>query len=114
MTTPDFIIALFYAVDQEMLEVPKHPDAKLYPSEVVTLALLHAIKGGGTRAFYRWLRRDFWRFFRTSRSVRAWPDSSRPTRHGPRAFWRRRRCSVSLTATASSCSTPRGKAAAPP
>ena len=59
MTTPDFIIALFYAVDQEMLDVPKHPDAKLYPSEVVTLALLHAIKGGGTRAFYRWLTRDY-------------------------------------------------------
>src|SRR5215475_15427873 len=59
MTTPDFIIALFYAVDQEMLDVPKHPEAKLYPSEVVTLALLHAIKGGGTRAFYRWLTRDY-------------------------------------------------------
>jgi hypothetical protein len=29
------------------------------PSEVVTLALLHAIKGGGTRAFYRWLTRDY-------------------------------------------------------
>ena len=58
MTTPDFIIALFYAVDQEMLEIPKHPDAKLYPSEVVTLALLYAIKGGGMRAFYRWLTRD--------------------------------------------------------
>jgi len=51
MTTPDFIIALFSAVDQERLEVPKHPDAKLSPSEVVTLALLYAIKGGGTRAF---------------------------------------------------------------
>jgi hypothetical protein len=37
----------------------KHPEAKLYPSEVVTLALLHAIKGGGTRAFYRWLTRDY-------------------------------------------------------
>ena len=42
-----------------MLDVPKHPDAKLYPSEVVTLALLHAMKGGGTRAFYRWLTRDY-------------------------------------------------------
>ena len=52
MTTQDFIIALFYAVDQEMLEVPKHPEATLYPSEVVTLALVFAIKGGGTRAFY--------------------------------------------------------------
>src|SRR5205807_9919902 len=59
MTTQDFIIALFYAVDQEMLEVPKHPEAKLYPSEVVTLALLHAIKAGGTRAFFRWLTRVY-------------------------------------------------------
>jgi hypothetical protein len=58
MTTPDFIIALFYAVDEERLEVPKHPDATLYPSEVVTLALLHAMQGGGTRAFSRWLTRD--------------------------------------------------------
>jgi hypothetical protein len=58
MTTQDFLIALFCAVDQEMLDVPKHPDAKRYPSEVVTLALLFAIKGGGTRAFSRWLTRD--------------------------------------------------------
>jgi len=43
MTTQDFLIALFYPVDQEMREVLKHPDAKLYPSEVVTLALLFAI-----------------------------------------------------------------------
>ena len=33
MTPPDFIIALFYAVDQEMLEVPKHPEAKLIPAQ---------------------------------------------------------------------------------
>src|SRR5438105_11562376 len=59
MTTQDFVIALFYAVDQEMLDIPKHPDAKLSPSEVVTLALLAAIKGGGTRAFSRWLTRDY-------------------------------------------------------
>jgi hypothetical protein len=59
MTTQDVIIALFYAVDQEMLDVPKHPEAKLYPSAVVTLALLFAIKGGETRAFYRWLTRDY-------------------------------------------------------
>jgi hypothetical protein len=63
MTPQDFIIALFYAVDQEMLEVPKHSEAKLYPSEVVTLALLHAIKGGGTLAFYRWLTRDYLALF---------------------------------------------------
>ena len=59
MTAQDFIIALFCHVDQQMLDVPKHPDAKLYPSEVVTLALLFAIKGGGMRAFYRWLTRDY-------------------------------------------------------
>jgi hypothetical protein len=59
MTTQDFIIALFYVVDQEMLEVQKHPEAKLSPSEVVTMAVLFAIKGGGMRAFYRWPRRAY-------------------------------------------------------
>lgn len=38
----------------------KRSQAKLYPSEVVTLALLCALKGVGNRAFYRWLARD-WR-----------------------------------------------------
>jgi hypothetical protein len=51
-------MALFYNVDQKIQEVPKHPGAKLYPSEMVTLVLLCAIKGGGMRAFYRWRTRD--------------------------------------------------------
>ncbi|MBZ0307880.1 MAG: transposase [Anaerolineae bacterium] len=59
MTTEDFIIELFCRVDDKMLDVSKHPQAKLYPSEVVTLALLFALKGVGTRAFYRWLVRDY-------------------------------------------------------
>lgn len=59
MTTQDFIIELFCRVDDRMLDVPKHPQARLYPSEVVTLALLFALKGVGTRAFYRWLSRDY-------------------------------------------------------
>ena len=63
MTTHDFIITLFCAVDQEMLGIPKRPSAKLYPSEVVTLALLYALKGEGTRAFYRWLTRDYQALF---------------------------------------------------
>jgi hypothetical protein len=46
-----------------VLEVPKHPETKLYPSEVVTLAVLFAIKGGGMRVFYRWLTRDYVPFF---------------------------------------------------
>jgi hypothetical protein len=63
MTTQDFIMTLFCQVDDQMVDVPKHPNAKLYPSEVVTLALLFAIKGVGGRAFYRWLTRDYHAWF---------------------------------------------------
>ena len=59
MTTWDFIIALFYEVDEQMRDTPKHPHASLWPSEVVTLGLLHAFKGVGNRAFYRWLTKDY-------------------------------------------------------
>lgn len=59
MTTIDFITELFCQVDDAMSEVPKHPQASLYPSEIVTLGLLFAIKGVGNRAFYRWLERDY-------------------------------------------------------
>ena len=48
MTTVDFITALFYEVDEQLDAIPKHPEAHLWPSEVVTLGLLHALKGGGT------------------------------------------------------------------
>jgi hypothetical protein len=63
MTTWDFIIALFYHVDEQMHTIPKHPEAHLWPSEVVTLGLLHALKGVGNRAFYRWLMRDYHTLF---------------------------------------------------
>jgi hypothetical protein len=59
VTTEDFIIELFCWVDDQMGIVGKHPQAKLYPSEVVTIGLLFALKGGYFRAFYRWLRRDY-------------------------------------------------------
>jgi hypothetical protein len=59
MTTVDFIIDLFCRVDEALRDVPKHPQARLFPSEVTTLALLFALKGGGERAFYRWLVRDY-------------------------------------------------------
>ncbi len=59
MTTEDFITDLFCRVDDRMLHVSKHPQARLYPSEVVTLGLLFALKGVGPRAFYRWLCRDY-------------------------------------------------------
>jgi hypothetical protein len=59
MTTWDLIIALFYHVDEQLHDLPKHSEARLWPSEVVTLGLLHALKGVGNRAFYRWLTRDY-------------------------------------------------------
>ncbi len=84
MTTVDFIIDLFCRVDEQMIAVPKHPQAKLYPSEVVTLAVLFALKGVGPRAFYRWLTRDYrplfphlphrTRLFRLFATHRAWAD----------------------------------------
>ena len=59
MTTLDFITELFCRVEDAMPDVPKHPQARLYPSELVTLGILFALKGVGPRAFYRWLRRDW-------------------------------------------------------
>src|SRR5437764_630561 len=58
MSTEEFIIGLFCRVDDIMCDVPRHPQAVLYPSEIVTLALLFALKGTGERAFYRWLVGD--------------------------------------------------------
>lgn len=84
MSTAHFIIALFYRVDLVLGHVPKHPQAGLHPSEIVTLALLFALKGGSTRAFDRWLRRDYaaWfpglpertRLFRLFTQHQAWAD----------------------------------------
>ena len=44
-TTIEFMTALFYEVDEQLGAIPKHPEAHLWPSEVVTLGLLHALKG---------------------------------------------------------------------
>jgi hypothetical protein len=56
--TVEFLTALFSEVDEQMRAIPKHPEAHLWPSEVVTLGLLHALTGVGNRPFYRWLTRD--------------------------------------------------------
>ncbi|HEX8650920.1 MAG TPA: hypothetical protein VF708_08755 [Pyrinomonadaceae bacterium] len=60
MTTEEFTIELFFRIDEELTDVPKHSQARLYRSEVITLAFLFALKGVGNRAFYRRLVRD-WR-----------------------------------------------------
>ncbi len=43
MMTVEFITALFYEVDEQLHAIPPHPEAHLWPSEVVTLGLLHAL-----------------------------------------------------------------------
>ena len=82
MTDEDFIIELFCRVDDQMLDVPKHAQSKLYPSEIVTMGLTFALKGVGCRAFYRWLKRNFGplfpglpertRFYRLLKRHRCW------------------------------------------
>src|SRR5262245_32957777 len=59
MITVEFITALFYEVDEQLRTIPIHPAAHLWPSEVVTLALLHPLRGVRNRPFYRWLTRDY-------------------------------------------------------
>ena len=51
-TTIDFITALFCQVDDHLPGLSKHPYATLWPSEIVTLGMLHALKGVGNRAFF--------------------------------------------------------------
>lgn len=60
MTTEEFIITLFCRIDDALQDVEKDKRAHLYPSELVTLAILFAIKGVGKRAFYRWVSNN-WR-----------------------------------------------------
>jgi hypothetical protein len=45
-------------VDDGLGPLPRYPQARLWPSELVTVGLLFALKGGSFRAFHRWLERD--------------------------------------------------------
>ena len=54
MTTVDLSVALFYHVDEQLHDLPTHPEAHLWPSEGVTLGLLPALTGVGNRACHRW------------------------------------------------------------
>ena len=57
------ILHIFCSVDDKLPSIPKHSQAKLYPSELVTIGILFALKGGFFRAFYRWLKRDYGDWF---------------------------------------------------
>lgn len=59
MTTEEIIMSIFIEVDDTLPTLKKHSQAKLYPSELVTIGLLFALKGVSFRAFYRWLQRDY-------------------------------------------------------
>jgi hypothetical protein len=63
MTTDDMILHIFYLVATSLPAISRHSQAKLYPSELVTIGILFALKGGCFRAFYRWLKRDYGDWF---------------------------------------------------
>ena len=93
-TTIEFITALFCQVDDQLAGLPKHPEAHLWPSEIVTLGRLHALKGVGNRPFSRWLTRDYRPLFPRL------PERTRLFRlltTGPRLSWPPRPCSGSST-----------------
>jgi hypothetical protein len=58
MNTVDLITELFIKVDDE-IDDNKHPQTSLYPSEVVTLAMLYALKGCGQLRYWRWLTGNY-------------------------------------------------------
>jgi hypothetical protein len=59
MPTDEIIIRLFCMVDDQLGPVNKRLDAYLYSSEIVTIGLLFALKGGRFRAFESWLNRNY-------------------------------------------------------
>ena len=63
MTTDDIILHIFYPVATCLPALPRHSQAKLYPSELVTIGILFALKGGYFLAFYRCLKRDYGDWF---------------------------------------------------
>ena len=54
MTTEDIILHIFYLVATSLPDIPRHPQAKLYPSELVTIGILFALKGGYFRSIVGW------------------------------------------------------------
>jgi hypothetical protein len=84
VTTVDFVISLFCLVDDRLGWRPKHPQAKLWPSELITIGMLFALKGSSFRSFYRWLARDYTELFgeipertRLLRALRTHQDETR-------------------------------------
>ena len=53
MTTELIIIAILGYVDFGIMGIEKHPHAKLYASELVTIGILFALKRGNWEPLYR-------------------------------------------------------------
>lgn len=56
MFNEHFMILLFWMVDEQTGDLLQHPQAKLHPSEIVTLALLKRLKGQAYRRYLVWLK----------------------------------------------------------
>jgi hypothetical protein len=67
MTAAEFTVELFCRVDDALLETDphlrRHPQARLHPSEVVTIGMVFALRGGTERAFYRWFKKELGHLF---------------------------------------------------
>ena len=63
MSTEEILLRVFWIVDENMADVKKRADAHLYPSEIVTIGLMFALKGGKYRRFYRWLVENYGHWF---------------------------------------------------
>ena len=66
MTTEGFTTELFCRDDDKLSQLGKngkHSQAKLCASEVVTIAMLFALKGVSNRIFYRWIANNFKHLF---------------------------------------------------
>lgn len=73
MVTVYPIVRLSCWVDDRLGPEPRHAQARLRPSELVTIGLLFALKGGSCRSFYRWLGRDHAELFAGLQNERGWP-----------------------------------------
>jgi len=66
MRTVEFLTALFTGIEDQLTEQGrngKHPQGKLYMSEIVTLGFRFVLKGVGERPFYRGLAGDYRELF---------------------------------------------------
>lgn len=63
MTTVIFITEFQFLADEKLKEVKKYSRSKLYPDEVVTLALLFALKRTTYTNFCRYLKGGFLSLF---------------------------------------------------